>query len=170
MAVFGTPLAPGGSRVLWLTRYDQLFAYPASQLTFASWWHSGLTEILKVRLWALGLNLESALAVQGSIFLLPLILIGLWQLRKENRTLLVVLAWGVTLTAMILVFPFARARGAAAVLVGGRAFGIGACHRLGGAAARLAGETTAHRLLGWPGRDRGLADCVDRPGAGDRYV
>ena len=111
MAVFGTPLAPGGSRVLWLTRYDQLFAYPASQLTFASWWHSGLTEILKVRLWVLSLNLESALAVQGSIFLLPLILIGLWQLRKENRTWLAVLTWGVTLTAMTLVFPFAGARG-----------------------------------------------------------
>jgi hypothetical protein len=170
LAVFGTPLAPGGSRALWLTRYDQLFAYPASPLTFASWWHSGLAEILKVRLWALGLNLESALAVQGSIFLLPLILIGLWQLRKENRTLLVVLTWGVTLTAMTLVFPFAGARGAATVLVGGRAFGIGACHRLGGAAARLAGETGAYRLLGWPGRDHGLADCVDRSGAGDRYV
>jgi hypothetical protein len=111
MTVFGTPLAPGGSHALWLTRYDQLFAYPASQLTFASWWHSGLTEILKVRLWALGLNLESAFAVQGNIFLLPLILIGLWQLRKENRTWLAVLAWGVTLTAMTLVFPFAGARG-----------------------------------------------------------
>jgi hypothetical protein len=93
LTVFGTPLAPGGSHALWLTRYDQLFAYPASQLTFASWWNSGLTEILKVRLWALGLNLESALAVQGSIFLLPFILIGLWQLRKENRTWLAVLAW-----------------------------------------------------------------------------
>jgi hypothetical protein len=120
MAVFGTPLAPGGSRALWLTRYDQLFAYPASQLTFASWWHSGLAEILKARLWALGLNLESALAVQGNIFLLPFILIGLWQLRRESRdgpcvrptcTLLAALAWGVTLTAMTLVFPFAGARG-----------------------------------------------------------
>jgi len=111
LAVFGVPLAPGGSRALWLTRYDQLFAYPANPLTFASWWHSGLAEILKVRLWALGLNLESSIAVQGSIFLLPLILIGLWQLRRESRTRLVVLAWGVTLTAMTLVFPFAGARG-----------------------------------------------------------
>ncbi|PIZ25981.1 MAG: hypothetical protein COY47_02990 [Chloroflexi bacterium CG_4_10_14_0_8_um_filter_57_5] len=120
LAVFGAPLAPGGSRALWLTRYDQLFAYPASLLTFASWWHSGLAEILKVRLWALGLNLESALAVQGSIFLLPLILIGLWQLRRESRggpcvrptcTLLALLAWGLTLAAMTLVFPFAGARG-----------------------------------------------------------
>ncbi|MBA4380493.1 MAG: hypothetical protein C0393_07455, partial [Anaerolinea sp.] len=88
MAVFGAPLAPGGWRALWLTGYNQLFAYPASQLTFAAWWQSGLAEILKARLWALGLNLESAFAVQGNIFLLPFILIGVWQLRRESRTCL----------------------------------------------------------------------------------
>lgn len=108
---FGTPLAPGGSRALWLTRYDQLFTYPASQLTFASWWQSGLAEILKVRLWALGLNLESTLAVQGNISLLPFILIGLWQIRRDGRAWLAVLSWGLTLTVMTLIFPFAGARG-----------------------------------------------------------
>lgn len=111
MAVFGTPLAPGGSRALWLTGYNQLFAYPASQLTFTAWWQSGLAEILKARLWALGLNLESAFAVQGNIFLLPFILIGLWQIRRDGRLRLAVLAWGLTLAVMTLVFPFAGARG-----------------------------------------------------------
>jgi len=111
MVVFGAPLAPGGSRALWLIRYDQLFAYPASQLTFSSWWHSGLAEILGDRLWALGMNLASTLAVQGNIFLLPFILLGLWQLRRESRTWLAVLAWGLTLTMMTLVFPLAGARG-----------------------------------------------------------
>ncbi|MDI6769839.1 MAG: hypothetical protein QMD04_09195 [Anaerolineales bacterium] len=111
LAVFGTPLAPGGSRALWLTGYNQLFAYPASQLTFAAWWQSGLAEILKARLWALGLNLESAFAVQGNIFLLPFILIGLWQIRRDGRLRLAVLAWGLTLAVMTLVFPFAGARG-----------------------------------------------------------
>ncbi|MBU4225729.1 MAG: hypothetical protein KKC71_07900 [Chloroflexi bacterium] len=108
---FGAPLAPGGSRALWLTGYNQLFAYPASQLTFAAWWQSGLAEILKARLWALGLNLESAFAVQGNIFLLPFILIGVWQLRRESRTCLALPAWGLTLAVMTLVFPFAGARG-----------------------------------------------------------
>lgn len=111
MAVFATPLAPGGSRTLWLTGYDQLFAYPASQLTFTAWWQSGLAEILKARLWALGLNLESVFAVQGNIFLLPFILIGLWQIRRDGRLRLAVLAWGLTLAMMTLVFPFAGARG-----------------------------------------------------------
>ncbi|MDO9130097.1 MAG: hypothetical protein Q7U34_09550 [Anaerolineales bacterium] len=111
LVVFGFPLAPGGSRALWLTGYNQLFAYPASQLTFAAWWQSGLAEILKARLWALGLNLESAFAVQGNIFLLPFILIGLWQIRRDGRVRLAVLAWGLTLAVMTLVFPFAGARG-----------------------------------------------------------
>jgi hypothetical protein len=108
---FGTPLAPGGSRALWLTQYDQLFAYPASQLTFASWWRSGLGGILGDRIWALGMNLANTLAVQGNVFLLPLILIGLWQLRRDRRVWLAVLAWGLTFVVMTLVFPLAGARG-----------------------------------------------------------
>jgi hypothetical protein len=111
MLAFGAPLAPGGARALWLTHYDQLFAYPASSLTFASWWNSGLASILEARLWAAGVNLASALTVQGGIFLLPFILIGLWQLRREARVRPALLAWILTFAVMTLVFPFAGARG-----------------------------------------------------------
>jgi hypothetical protein len=111
ISVFGTPLAPGGAKMLWLTSYDQLFAYPASQLTLASWWHSGFAAILKARVWSLGLNLANTLAVQGEVFLLPLIGLGLWHLRKDRRMQLAALAWLLTLGAMTVVFPFAGARG-----------------------------------------------------------
>ncbi len=111
ISTFGTPLAPGGAKMLWLTSYDQLFAYPASQLTLASWWHSGLTAILKARIWSLGLNLSSTLAVEGEVFLLPLIGIGLWHLRKDRCVQMAVLAWLLTLGAMTVIFPFAGARG-----------------------------------------------------------
>ena len=111
ISVFGTPLAPGGIKMLWLTSYDQLFAYPASQLTLASWWHSGLAAILKARVWSLGLNLASTLAVQAEVFLLPLIGLGIWHLRKDRRVQLAGLAWLLTLGAMTVVFPFAGARG-----------------------------------------------------------
>ena len=94
-------------KMLWLTSYDQLFAFPASQLTLASWWHSGLTAILKARLWSLGLNLASTLSVQAEVFLLPLIGLGLWHLRKDRRVQLAALAWLLTLGAMTVVFPFA---------------------------------------------------------------
>jgi hypothetical protein len=111
VSAFGAALAPGGTKTLWLTSYDQLFAYPASQLTLASWWHSGLTAILKARVWALGLNLATTLTVQGEVILLPLIGLGLWHLRKDRRLQLAALAWLLTLGIMTIVFPFAGARG-----------------------------------------------------------
>jgi hypothetical protein len=77
----------------------------------ASWWHSGLAAILGARLWALGLNLANALSVQAEVFLLPLIVLGLWHLRKDRRVQLAVLAWFLTLAAMTVAFPFAGARG-----------------------------------------------------------
>ena len=110
-AVFGSFLAPGGSKMLWLTSYDQLFGYPASQITASAWWQSGLQAILRVRFWSLGVNLSNMVSVQGEVFLLPLVGLGLWHLRKDRRVQLAVLAWLLTLAAMTVVFPFAGARG-----------------------------------------------------------
>jgi hypothetical protein len=108
---FGTPLAPGGSKMLWLTSYDQLFSYPASQITFSAWWQSGFQAILRVRIWSLGFNLSNMLSVQAEVFLLPLIGLGLWHLRKDRCVQLASLAWLMTLVAMTVAFPFAGARG-----------------------------------------------------------
>jgi hypothetical protein len=82
---FGTPLSPGGNRMLWLTEYDELFSYPADLLTPERWLASGLPAILRARWDALRQNLQSAMAVQGEIFLVPLILSGLWYWRKDLR-------------------------------------------------------------------------------------
>jgi hypothetical protein len=49
--------------------------------------------------------------VQGEVFLLPLIGLGLWHLRKDRRVQFAGLAWLMTLAAMTAVFPFAGARG-----------------------------------------------------------
>jgi hypothetical protein len=108
---FGMPMAPGGSKMLWLTSYDQLFGYPASQITFSAWLQSGIAAISKVRFWALGINLERTLAEQGEVFLLPLIGLGLWHLRRDRRMQLAIFAWLATLAAMTVAFPFAGARG-----------------------------------------------------------
>lgn len=108
---FGVPLAPGGNRMLWLTAYDQIFAYPADQLTFRAWIASGWRAIAGARLWALAMNASTALAVQGEIFLAPLMVVGAWALRRDPRVRLALLAWGLTFLVMTLVFPFAGARG-----------------------------------------------------------
>jgi hypothetical protein len=107
----GSLSAPGATRALWITRYDELFAYPAALLTPGRWWSTGLDEILSTRLWALGQNLQTSLAVQGEIFLAPLVLAALWRFRKDPRVRLGVFAWGLTFLAMTLVFPFQGARG-----------------------------------------------------------
>ncbi len=108
---FGSFFSPGATKALWFTGYNQLFAYPADQLGFERWWASGLAEIIRVRLWALGQNLQTALAVQGAIFSSPFILAGAWHLRKDFRVQIGGLAWLIALAAMTLVFPFAGARG-----------------------------------------------------------
>ncbi len=109
--VFGSPLGPGGAKMLWLTTYDQLFIYPPDQLSFTAWWQSGIASILKARLWALGVNLERTLAEQGEIFLLPFIIMGLWHLRRLPVVKTAALAWILTLLTMTIAFPFAGARG-----------------------------------------------------------
>jgi hypothetical protein len=108
---FGFPLAPGGGKMLWLTDYDQLYAYPANQITWQAWLQSGLAAIAQARLWSLGLNLANTLTVQGEVFLLPLIGLGFWHLRKDRRVLMAGFGWLMTLGVMTIVFPFAGARG-----------------------------------------------------------
>jgi hypothetical protein len=111
LRAFGALLSPGGSRALWITSYDELFIYPASLLTPARWWESGLGAIAGARAWAAGLNLQTLLAVQGEIFLLPLMLAGLWRLRTHPVVRAGVLAWGLTFLLMSVIFPFQGARG-----------------------------------------------------------
>lgn len=111
LTTFGTLLAPGGGRALWLTSYDRLFAYPPQQVNFQSWLQAGWQAALEARWWALGINLQNALAVQMGIFLLPFVLIALWQLRQHFVIRLGVFAWLLTFFAMTFIFPFAGARG-----------------------------------------------------------
>ena len=111
LSAFGSPLAPGGSQMLWLTRYSQIFAYPAGELTFQTWLSSGWSAILSARFDALALNLGTTLGVQGGVILLPLIVLGAWKLRQDERVQLGIFAWGLTFLVMTVVFPFAGSRG-----------------------------------------------------------
>jgi hypothetical protein len=111
LIVFGSPFSPGGGRAFWLTSYDELFAYPASQLTLSHWWKSGLVEILKTRMWAFEQNLQTAGVVQGEIILLPLVLISLWRNKEHLVYKAATLAWLGLLIIMTVFFPFQGARG-----------------------------------------------------------
>jgi hypothetical protein len=111
MMVFGSPMAPGGNRILWLTNYNDTFAFPADQVNMESWLEAGWGAALKVRLWALQMNVMNAFAAQGGILLFPFILIGFWHLRHDIRTRLAGTGWLILLIVMTLIFPLAGARG-----------------------------------------------------------
>jgi hypothetical protein len=111
LALFGTLFPPAGGKVFWITTYNEIYAYPASILTPLRWLSSGLGEILQARLWALGQNLQTVLAVQGEIFLALLILPGLWVYRKDVRVRWGLLAFAMFFLLMTLVFPYPGGRG-----------------------------------------------------------
>jgi hypothetical protein len=110
-ALFGTLFAPSGGRVLWITSYDEIYAYPASILTPMRWLSAGLVEILFARLWALGQNLQTVFAVQGEVFLALLVLPGLWIFRKDVRVRWGLLVFTTVFLLMTLVFPYPGGRG-----------------------------------------------------------
>lgn len=111
LAYYGRLMAPGGMRTLWLTDYNQTYAYPASVLTLQHWLDSGWRAIVSARWWALQMNLKTTLGVQGSVFLLPLMVVGLWRQRRKAWAQFVAVMWLMTLAVMTVVFPFAGARG-----------------------------------------------------------
>jgi hypothetical protein len=111
VAVTGFLFSPGVGRTLWLTGYDELFAYPGSLLNPRHLWSTGLGQILETRLWALGENLKTVLAVDGSVFLLPFMVLGAWQVRRHPLVSAAALYFCLLLLAMSVVFPFAGARG-----------------------------------------------------------
>ena len=111
MRVFGSPLSIAGARTLWITDYDDIYVYPPEILTVIRWWDSGIGKILSVRTWALGQNLQTTLAVQNEIFLLPLVVVGLWRLRSDLRVKYGILAWLASFVMMTVFFPFTGVRG-----------------------------------------------------------
>lgn len=108
---FGTIMAPGNSRTLWLTDYNQTFVYPPENLNLQHWLSYGWKNHIQVRWDAVWMNLKTALAVQGVIFLFPFMVMGAWKLRKNPMVVFGLTMWVITLGFMSIVFPFAGSRG-----------------------------------------------------------
>src|SRR3990170_2850099 len=111
LSVTGALVSPGAARALWLLDYDELFLFPATQLTFARWWGAGVSTLLLQRLGAASANLQSLVAVNGYILLLPLMVVGGWVHRRFPSVRAGLLYAVVLFFLMSFVFPFAGARG-----------------------------------------------------------
>lgn len=108
-AAVGSLLPVGGTQAIWFMEYDELFSYPpdATPETLLS---GGPDALISSRWYGLINGLQTFLAVEGVIFIAPLMLIGLWQRRTDFTRGFWLYAIGVHV-AMTLVFPFPGARG-----------------------------------------------------------
>src|SRR5258708_9282711 len=104
--LFKSFLTPGGGRLLWLQNYAETFIYPTTQLTMGRFLQAGWGIAWQNRLDALDSNIQTAIFAQGGIFLVPFILIGLWQLRNDLRTKIVIIGWLISFFLMLVVFSF----------------------------------------------------------------
>ena len=112
--VFGRPLPISGTQTIFLTTYDDLFAYGRS-FNLAHFLDWGWGNILQSKLDGLLLAGGTFVAVCGVVFLTPLIVWGWlkWWRDAEKRQFLRPLTWYTLLlfAAMSLVFTFPGGRG-----------------------------------------------------------
>lgn len=108
--IAGSPLAPGGTKTMFLTTYDDMFAY-GKPLTLQSYLDWGWEAIVKSKWEALWRNLQRLWVENLLIFLLPFTAIGLWQLRRERLLWPFFLYFPLLFLAMTLVFTFPGMRG-----------------------------------------------------------
>jgi hypothetical protein len=83
LQVIGRPLSTAGTQSMFLTTYDDLFAYGRS-FALQSYLDWGLGNILRSKLWALWLGGQSLFVVSGMVFLSPFIIIGWVQAYRDG--------------------------------------------------------------------------------------
>jgi hypothetical protein len=82
--VTGSPLPQGGTLSLFLTTYDDIFAFnrPIDFQNFIDW---GVINILKSKLQGISIGVQTYVAVLGFIFLAPFVIIGLVNSLKNSK-------------------------------------------------------------------------------------
>jgi len=110
LTLIGAPLSPAGTRTLWLRTYDDLFCYrcDVSLRSYLAW---GWADIVRSKLWAVGVNFERFLAEDCLVFLLPFVLTGLSRLRRRPPFILSGIYLVLIYLAHTLAFTFPGPRG-----------------------------------------------------------
>jgi hypothetical protein len=107
----GSIFGSGGGRTLWLLDYDEIFRYPAGDLSFSRWWEVGVAQILLHRWSAFKVIAQRLLAENGLIFLFPFMLIGIVRSWANTLVRSTTYFLALLLILMTCIFPFAGARG-----------------------------------------------------------
>jgi hypothetical protein len=108
---FGTILAPGSSRALFIATYDDTFIYPSSLLTPEYFFENGL-GLRPAQIWtAIKQNLGSFVGVQLLIVGLPLIVFGLINRQHKLIIRVAIIHFSAIFIFMTIIFPLAGSRG-----------------------------------------------------------
>jgi hypothetical protein len=107
---FGTPLPGAGLSTLFLTSYDDMFAYRQSPAwtTYLAW---GWRSILGSKIDAVWLNVQRLWAENLQIFLVPFTAAGLWSLRRDRLLWPFFVYLPLLFLAMTMAFTFSGPRG-----------------------------------------------------------
>jgi hypothetical protein len=108
--VFGAPLAGAGTTTMYLTTYDDMFAY-GRPLTLEGYLAWGGGEILKSKAQALWVNLQRLWVENLLIVLLPFSALGLWKLRHDRMLWPFFLYLPLLFVTMTFIFTFPGMRG-----------------------------------------------------------
>lgn len=109
--VTGSILPLGGAQTLWLTHYNDIFAYPPDVLTPERYFATGWANLLRGKWQAVVENTQSVIAVQMAVVGFPFTLIGLWQGRKQWLYQLALLYALALFGLMTFVFTYPGIRG-----------------------------------------------------------
>jgi 4-amino-4-deoxy-L-arabinose transferase-like glycosyltransferase len=107
----GSLFTPATGNALWLTAYNDLFHFPASDLTPERFFSSGLQPLIHARWIAVLWNTETAIFVLGMVFLFPFICRGAYLLRKQPVMAIGIGYFFLLFFVMSIVYPFQGSRG-----------------------------------------------------------
>jgi hypothetical protein len=97
--------------MVWLTNYNDLFNYPADNLTPARFLAAGWAAIGRDKWAALQTNFGNVVGPLSSIVAFPFAVAGFWKLRRHGLVILAGLYGVLLFGVMSLLFTFAGARG-----------------------------------------------------------
>jgi len=109
--VFGWLFPPGNAYSLWLVTYNDLFHFPAAELTAERFFSSGWLSMLSTRWDAFLWNGQTLIFVMGLVFLAPFIVAGFLHLRRPLAFRMAVAYSVVLFVVMTVVFPLQGSRG-----------------------------------------------------------
>ena len=108
---FGSPLGAGGTQVMWLTNYNDIFAWPATRLGPAALMDQSLAQLLQVRISTLGtLAGNFALAQAGPVALFFAVH-GFFRVAERKIAGWFLAGWLLLAVVLSALFPYAAGHG-----------------------------------------------------------